>query len=64
MLKWHSRADYEEILSISKKNDQVPNAAVDSDEDFKVTNHATIFLSSMNVNLAKAPEVTEEELLE
>ena len=31
--KWHSRADYEEILSIAKKKDTAPSAAVESDDE-------------------------------
>lgn len=41
---WHSRADYDEILSISKKKEHVPNAACDSGDEELVKN-TTKFLN-------------------
>jgi hypothetical protein len=38
------RADYEEILSITKKNAHMPNAAIDS-EDEELVRNTTKFLT-------------------
>ena len=49
--KWHSRADYDEILSITKKNKHVPNAAVDSEDEelVKTTNKFIAYMGKKNM---------------
>ena len=44
LARWHMRADYEEILSITKKNAHMPNAAIDS-EDEELVRNTTRFLT-------------------
>ena len=66
LARWHSRADYDEILSITKKNAHIPNAAIDSEDEELVRNTTKFldFITKKDKSKDKEPVLSESKKIE